>query len=405
MTHEIKPWYMAFKHDVFAEISRTLNLPETYLFMRAQAGGAGNFAKYSSFNTDGSLSRLGFVIRVPHSPRYDEKAIWSMAISWNSATSHSSGLFEGVSDADIQEIVEYLTAKKNHSGHPLALPTMMLDLLMVHYTAHRRELESSLFLLETQLGITRGTRKTDAWDWGYDLFRESTKHCNGVYTGLVYLERRLQFASGLSKFLLSCLIYCGEENMLSEEQKSKIRGISRAMKENIQNNETFLETQLQHVLCLQKQSQALITVIYTIVAQKDSRVNLQIAKAAKRDSSSMTALAVLGIVFLPAMLIASMFSMSMFDFSPSSDQGPRLSSSFWMYWAVTLPLTLILLGIWKARMYVQSADEDRGVEPRHTEEKTFEAIRARYQPDHNTPFYPSKGLPGHIHYARTPTSH
>jgi len=40
------------------------------------------------------------------------------------------------------------------------------------------------------------------------------------------------------------------------------------------------------------------------VAQKDSRVTLEIAKAAKRDSSSMTALSILGIIFLPAMLIA-----------------------------------------------------------------------------------------------------
>jgi len=261
MIHEIKPWYMAFKHDAFAEISRKLNLPETYLFMRAQAGGAGNFAKYSSFNTNGSLSQLSFVIRVPHSPRCDEKAIWSMAISWSSSTCHSSGFFEGVSNNDIQEIVNYLTAKQTHLEHPIALPTMLLDLLMDHYTAHRRELERSLFLLETQLGITRGARKTDAWDWGYDLFRESTKHCNGVYTGLVYLERRLQFASGLIKFLLNCLSYCDEENMLTDAQKTKLRGISRRVKEDIQNHGTFVETQLQHVLCLQKRCQALITVV------------------------------------------------------------------------------------------------------------------------------------------------
>ena len=261
MNHEIKPWYIAFTHDMFAEISRTLNLPETYLFMRAQAGGAGVFAKYSSFHANGSLSGLGFIIRVPHSPRYDEKAIWSMAISWCSRTGHSAGLFEGVSNADIQEIVDYLAAKKSHSGHPITLPTMLLDMLIVHYTAHRRELESSLFLLETQLGITRGARKTDAWDWGYDLFRESTKNCNGVYTGLVYLERRLQFASGLSKFLLNCLSYCEDQNMLSDEQNSKLQGISRTMKESIQNNGTFVETQLQHVLCLQKRCQALITVV------------------------------------------------------------------------------------------------------------------------------------------------
>ena len=91
----------------------------------------------------------------------------------------------------------------------------------------------------------------------------------------------------------------------------------------------------------------------------------------------------------------------MFDFAPSSDHGPRLSSSFWMYWAVTVPLTLVLFGIWKVQMRIVNTHEDSGVEFRHTEEKTFNAIRASYQPDHNTPFYPGKGLPGHIHYIQT----
>ena len=261
MNHEIKPWYMAFKHNIFAEISRALHLPETYLFMRAEAGGAGNYAKYSSFNNDGSLSRIGFVFRVPHSPRSDEKAIWSLAISWSSSTGHSSGLWEGVSNADIQEISDYLTTKESHFGHPISIPTMLLDMLMVHYASHRRKLVSSLFLLETQLGITRGARKTDAWDWNYNIFRKFTKQCNGTYTDLVYLERRLQFGSGLGKFLLSCLSYLDEGNIMSVEQSSKLQGISRMMKENIQNNEAFFETQLQHVLCLQKRCQALITVV------------------------------------------------------------------------------------------------------------------------------------------------
>jgi len=94
--------------------------------------------------------------------------------------------------------------------------------------------------------------------------------------------------------------------------------------------------------------------------------------------------------------------MPMFDFSPSSGHGPTLSSSFWIYWAVTVPFTLVLLGIWKVRMHIH---EDHGIEPRHTEEKTIEAIRASYQTDSRTPLYPGKWLPDHAHYIQTPLSH
>ena len=123
------------------------------------------------------------------------------------------------------------------------------------------ERENLLFLLETQPGITRGARKTDAWDWNYNVFRKFTKQCNGLYTDLVYLERRLQFASGLSKFLLSCLSYLDGGSLLSIEQNSKLCSTSRIIKENIQKNEAFLGTQLEHVLCLQKRCQSLITVV------------------------------------------------------------------------------------------------------------------------------------------------
>jgi hypothetical protein len=44
--------------------------------------------------------------------------------------------------------------------------------------------------------------------------------------------------------------------------------------------------------------------MYTVIAQQDSKINVKIARAAKRDSSSMTAIAVLGFTFLPAMLVA-----------------------------------------------------------------------------------------------------
>jgi hypothetical protein len=42
---------------------------------------------------------------------------------------------------------------------------------------------------------------------------------------------------------------------------------------------------------------------YSVVAQKDSRINVTIAKAAKKDISSMTVIGILGTIFLPAILV------------------------------------------------------------------------------------------------------
>lgn len=61
--------------------------------------------------------------------------------------------------------------------------------------------------------------------------------------------------------------------------------------------------------------------LYNIIAQKESKLNLQmaadqrrLAHASKRDSTSMKTISLLGTIFLPATLLASIFSMTFFNF-------------------------------------------------------------------------------------------
>jgi hypothetical protein len=198
---------------------------------------------------------------VPHSPRTNEKAVWSLACSWDANTRSTAGLFESLSDGDIGEVQRYFSGKSEQRQHPLFLPTMLLDLLIVFYVGHRRRLEHSLFVVESQLGITRGKRKTDAWDWDYELHRETTKHCNTVYTSLVYLERQLDFASRLADFVLQCITYCHEEDVFPQQQRTYLMRVSKEMEEGVVNNRNFAKCQLHQVLCLQKRAQALVSVV------------------------------------------------------------------------------------------------------------------------------------------------
>ncbi|TVY82226.1 hypothetical protein LSUE1_G003163 [Lachnellula suecica] len=351
--HEIKPWYMAFEKKTFGSICRAWKLPSDYLFMRKGAAGSGTYQKHTTFNEQGSISNLGFTIRVPHSPRNSAKAIWSMAVSWDASNSHTNALFEGVSDADIHDIQQYLQAKHHLTSHPLLLPTMILEHLNTFFIDHRRELERSLFVLEHDLGLTRGRGQTDVWDWEYKEHRESTTECNRIYTGLIYLERRLDFTVGLSQFLLDCLTSL-REDLNASPQTPKGLGVSKMM--------------------------------YTVVAQQDSKTNVKIAKAAKRDSSSMTAIAVLGFTFLPAMLVASMFSMSMFDFTASS----IVTSNFWVFWAVTIPLTLTVLVAFKLWMSFKRSKSGKDGEALKLGRMTPVGVMREANLALNTPFYPVK---------------
>ncbi|TGO42759.1 hypothetical protein BHYA_0005g00240 [Botrytis hyacinthi] len=79
-----------------------------------------------------------------------------------------------------------------------------------------------------------------------------------------------------------------------------------------------------------------------VLAQRDSKLQYDMGKlqyemalASKRDSSAMKTIAILGIVFLPGTFVAN-----------ASNLSAAVSSSFWIYWVITVPVTLIILGLW-----------------------------------------------------------
>lgn len=66
----------------------------------------------------------------------------------------------------------------------------------------------------------------------------------------------------------------------------------------------------------------------------------------------MKALAVITAIFLPGQFISSLFGMSMFDWewgatSDDATDGPVVMPLFWVYWVFTLPLTLLIVLLWR----------------------------------------------------------
>lgn len=89
-------------------------------------------------------------------------------------------------------------------------------------------------------------------------------------------------------------------------------------------------------------------------------MNVRMAVASTRDSSSMKALAVITALFLPGDFIGTLFGMSMFEWGDVDDSNngtakpgeqrpdPVVTGSFWIYWSVTIPLTITILCVWRA---------------------------------------------------------
>jgi hypothetical protein len=77
----------------------------------------------------------------------------------------------------------------------------------------------------------------------------------------------------------------------------------------------------------------------------------------------MKTLSLLGAIFLPATYLASVFSMTFFNFQNGGDGGgPIVAPTLWIYFAITIPLTLVIVLVWwvweKNREKVYAKDDD-----------------------------------------------
>lgn len=104
----------------------------------------------------------------------------------------------------------------------------------------------------------------------------------------------------------------------------------------------------------QERTNIRINLFFNLATQRDNRTNLKIADLTtkiatetQKDSSSMITIAALTLLFLPGTFVAAIFSMPFFQTS-SPESGAHLSvaHSWWLFPAITIPFTILVIGIW-----------------------------------------------------------
>jgi hypothetical protein len=61
-----------------------------------------------------------------------------------------------------------------------------------------------------------------------------------------------------------------------------------------------------------------------------------------RDSTSMKTIAIVTMLFLPATFYAALFAVPSLEWTES----PVITDKFWIYWAFTLPTTIVVFVVW-----------------------------------------------------------
>ncbi|KAI1629454.1 hypothetical protein EDD37DRAFT_604343 [Exophiala viscosa] len=84
-------------------------------------------------------------------------------------------------------------------------------------------------------------------------------------------------------------------------------------------------------------------------ARLKNEINLGFNLVVQHDSASMKTIAVVTLAFLPATFVSTIFSMSFFSLSFDDVTGKQewnVSNSFWIYWVLAVPLTILTLLCW-----------------------------------------------------------
>lgn len=100
-----------------------------------------------------------------------------------------------------------------------------------------------------------------------------------------------------------------------------------------------MEKQKTWFLNYKQRKDSTMSLVYNLVTQQDAANNIQIARSMKKDSTSMTAIAVLTMAFLPGTFTASVVDAGVFGIS--------LGDKAWLIWLITtVPLTLAVMVCW-----------------------------------------------------------
>lgn len=135
-----------------------------------------------------------------------------------------------------------------------------------------------------------------------------------------------------------------------------------------------LQARRRWLLSYKSRKDIAMNLVFNLVTQQDSETNMSIAQATKNDSAAMKTIAALTMIFLPATAVSSFFGMAFFN-----GQGGEftVTSDWWLFLVLTIPITLVLFLVWLKWHSILSAVEMAG----RLSSRGLTPIRLRFQSD------------------------
>ncbi|WDK09178.1 hypothetical protein CGRA01v4_00456 [Colletotrichum graminicola] len=246
-------------------------------------------------------------------------------------------------------------------AHPLFLPIVLMREHLSRAETFKRQLGANMTDIEKVLGVTNAARLMRS---GVDAFakrmvQDEEKRlqitarllttAKNVVNILGVLEWDLQYAKFLGRVSGELGAIHGQ---MSPAADAELRSIVDYLRCEALSLVSFVGA-MKSKLDLQ------LTVLYNYIAQAENNLDRRNAANAGLDSTAMKTLAVVTMVFLPPPPGSTIFSMSMFGWqgasSTAGDTKRTVVPELWIYWAVSIPLTLVIVIGWRVWWHFQKS--------------------------------------------------
>ncbi|KAK9850379.1 Magnesium transport protein CorA [Penicillium brevicompactum] len=194
------------------------------------------------------------------------------------------------------------------------------------------------------------------WDlrgvvWEVEMYQKDLEAFQPQFILLHDLSRHISHSKEILDVALDTVDSITHQYSLLDEHhpapETRLRWQSRDIEQQLYFAMKSLRSTKLRCISLSERLQNEINLAFNIVAQRDNEVSIQMAKHSLTDNTMMKTVAIVSLVYLPGTFVSGIFGMNFFDFDGLSDKaGMSVSRHFWVYWIITIGLTLATIMIW-----------------------------------------------------------
>ncbi|KAF2183968.1 hypothetical protein K469DRAFT_727878 [Zopfia rhizophila CBS 207.26] len=133
--------------------------------------------------------------------------------------------------------------------------------------------------------------------------------------------------------------------------KSDPSPCASSLQSALEYRKTLIQSTQRRLESLDERMKNIIQFSFNLVAQTDSRIM-------QRDGKSMKTVAIMTLVFMPLTTVATIFGTQLITLQDDAPYHIKVSPDFWLLWVISVPLTAIVMVVWRVCCADAREDEE-----------------------------------------------